>query len=78
MTYLITAKNLFSATIIINSLKEECKTNHECKFIINSPLSIEVTYRYIEYSNIRKLLKKHVDKFIYINRLKNQLNIMEL
>lgn len=71
MTYLITAKNLFSATVLINNLKENYKTNPECKFTVYTPLFIEADYRYIEYSGIKKLLKEHAAKVIYKKKLKN-------
>lgn len=71
MTYLITAKNLFSATILVNSLKENYKTNPECKFTIYNPLFLEANYRYVEYGGIRKLLKEHAAKVVYKKKLKN-------
>ena len=71
MTYLITSKNLFSAAVLISNLKENYKTNPECKFTVHTPLFIEAEYRYIEYGGIINLLKEHAIKVVYKKKLKN-------
>ena len=71
MTYLITAKNLFSATILISSIRENHKTNPEDKYVVHTPLFIEVSCSYIDYDGVRKLLKEHTVKVVHKKKLKN-------
>ena len=69
MTYLITAKNLFSATILITAIKE-LSDNQEFFIKIHSPLFIEINHRHVP-ALLGSLLREHTTKVLYKKKLKN-------
>ena len=71
MTYPITAKNLFSATIILKHLEslEDISNKHTYKR--HSSIFIEVSRHHIEYSIFTHRFKNDIAKLVRKEKLKN-------
>ena len=69
MTYLITAKNLFSATILINTI-EDTSDNPEFFIKRHSPLFIEINHRHVPQL-FTTLFREHATKVVRKYKVKN-------